>query len=83
MSSKDLAKKHKVDIKDIEKEIKVGTKIEMEHTDSKEIAKEIAMDHISEFPDYYTNKKHGVKASEKGLEKDLEETTSAWFSWCL
>jgi hypothetical protein len=77
MSSKDLAKKHKVDIKDIEKEIKVGTKIEMEHTDSKEIAKEIAMDHISEFPDYYTNKKHGVKASEKGLEKDLEETTSA------
>ena len=77
MSSKDLAKKHEVDIKDIEKEIKVGTKIEMEHTDSKEIAKEIAMDHIAEFPDYYTNKKHGVKASEKGLEKDLEETTSA------
>ena len=77
MSLKDLAKKHEVDIKDIEKEIKVGTKIEMEHTDSKEIAKEIAMDHITEFPDYYTNKKHGVKASEKGLEKDLEETTSA------
>lgn len=77
MSLKDLAKKHEVDIKDIEKEIKVGTKIEMEHTDSKEIAKEIAMDHIAEFPDYYTNKKHGVKASEKGLEKDLEETTSA------
>jgi len=41
------------------------------------MAKEIAMDHIAEFPDYYTNKKHGVKASEKGLEKDLEETTTA------
>ncbi len=77
MSLKDLAKKHKVDIKNIEKEIKVGTKIEMEHTESKKIAKEIAMDHIAEFPDYYTNKKHGLKASEKGLEKDLEETTSA------
>jgi hypothetical protein len=76
MSAKDLAKKHKVDIKDIEKEIKVGTKIEMEHTDSKEMAKEIAMDHIAEFPDYYTNKKYGVKASEKGLEKELEETTT-------
>jgi hypothetical protein len=77
MSPEDLAKKHKVDIKDIEKEIKVGTKIEMEHTDSKKMAKEIAMDHIAEFPDYYTNKKHGVKASEKGLEKDLEETTTS------
>ena len=77
MSVKHLVKKHKVDIKDIEKEIKVGTKIEMEHTDSKKIAKEIAMDHIAEFPDYYTNKKHGVKASEKGLEKDLDETTTS------
>ena len=76
MSPKDLAKKHKVDIKDIEKEIEVGTKIEMEHTDSKKMAKEIAMDHIAEFPDYYTNKKYGVKASEKGLEKELEETTT-------
>ena len=77
MSVNDLAKKHKVDIKDIEKEIKVGTKIEMEHTDSKKIAKEIAMDHVTEFPDYYTNKKHGVKVSEKGLEKDLDETTTS------
>ena len=49
----------------------------MEHTDSKKIAKEITMDHIAEFPDYYTNKKHGVKASEKGLEKDLDETTTS------
>jgi len=77
MTPKDLSKKHKVDIKDIEKEINVGIKIEMEHTDSKKIAKEIAMDHIAEFSDYYTNKKHGVKASEKGLEKDLEETATA------
>ena len=68
MSPEDLAKKHKVGIKDIEKEIEVGTKIEMEHTDSKKMAKEIAMDHIAEFPDYYTNKKYGLKSSEKGLE---------------
>lgn len=77
MTTKDLAKKHDVSVKDIEKEIKVGVEIEMEHTDSKKIAKEIAMDHIAEFPDYYTNKKYGLKASEKGLEKDLEETTTA------
>ena len=76
MTAKDLAKKHGVSVKDIEKEIEVGTKIEMEHTDSKKMAKEIAMDHIAEFPDYYTNKKYGVKASEKGLEGELEETTT-------
>lgn len=77
MTTKDLAKKHSVSVKDIEKELEVGTEIEMEHTDSKKMAREIAMDHVAEFPDYYTNKKYGVKASEKGLEKDLEETTTA------
>ena len=77
MTPKDLAKKHDVSVKDIEKEIEVGTEIEMEHTDSKKMAREIAMDHVAEFPDYYTNKKYGVKASEKGLEKELEETTTA------
>ena len=69
MSVKDLAKKHDVTVNNIKKELSVGTKIEMEHTDSKEKAKEIAMDHIEEFPDYYTNKKYGLKSSEKGLEK--------------
>jgi hypothetical protein len=76
MSVQDLAKKHGVKSSDIEKELEVGTKIELEHTDSKKMAKEIAMDHISEFPDYYTNKKYGVKASEKGLEKIHENKTT-------
>lgn len=69
MNPKLLAKKHGVDVDKINKEIEVGTKIEMEHTKDESMAKEIAMDHIAEFPDYYTNKKYGVKASEKGLEK--------------
>ena len=66
---KDLAKKHKRTLRDIANEIKVGKGIEREHTNSDDTAEEITMDHIDEFPDYYTNKKHGVKASEKGLEK--------------
>lgn len=79
MTLKDLAKKHNVSVKDIEKELEVGTEIEMEHTDTKEMAREIAMDHVAEFPDYYTNKKYGVKASEKGLEKEeeIEEATGS------
>ena len=64
MTIKDLADKHNVDIKDIENEIKVGSKIEMEHTDSEKQAKEIAMDHIEEFADYYTNPEFGIIAIE-------------------
>lgn len=68
----DLARKHSLFIGTIEKEIEIGIKVEMEHTNSKETAKEIAMDHIYEFPDYYSNKKYGLKASEKKLEKQNE-----------
>tara|TARA_R110002110_G_scaffold215791_2_gene429729 strand:+ start:5818 stop:8112 length:2295 start_codon:yes stop_codon:yes gene_type:complete len=77
MTIKDIAKKHKKPLGDIKKEINIGTKIEMEHTDSRAKAKEIAMDHVTEFHDFYSNKKYGAIASEKGLEKDLEETTTA------
>jgi len=65
MTPEDLAKKHDVDIKDIKKEIGIGTKIEMEHTDSKSEAKEIAMDHIAEYSDYYSNDNFGIIAIEK------------------
>ncbi len=81
MTIKDIAKKHNVPIGDIKKELKIGTKIELEHTDSRKKAKEIVMDHLVEFPDYYSNEEHGLVASEKKLEKDkdvdLEETTTA------
>ena len=30
-----------------------GTKVELEHVDNKELAQEIAMDHLTEDPDYY------------------------------
>jgi hypothetical protein len=49
----DIAKKHKVDIKVLTKQFNKGVKVEMEHTDNKQMAKEIAMDHISEDPKYY------------------------------
>jgi hypothetical protein len=34
------------------------------------------MDHIAEFPDYYSNKKYGTIASEKGLEKVHENKSN-------
>lgn len=70
LTVKDLAKKHKVDVEVIKKEIRIGVKIEKEHVGNDVTkAKEIAMDHISEFSDYYSNKRYGVLASEKGLKK--------------
>ena len=51
---KQLAKKHKVNIKTLKKELVKGAKVEKEHTKKKTIAKKIAMDHLFEDPKYYT-----------------------------
>ena len=49
------AKKKKFTEKDADpKELKMGIKVEMEHTSNKAISKRIALDHLAEFPDYYT-----------------------------
>lgn len=50
----DLAKKHNVDVKDLEHQLEMGIKVETEHTDNKHIAKIIAMDHLFEDPKYYS-----------------------------
>lgn len=36
------------------KQLKMGVATELEHTDSKRIAKMIAKAHLTEFPNYYT-----------------------------
>jgi len=48
------------------KEVKMGIEVEYEHTDNKYMAYRIAIDHLAEMPDYYTElakmeKKGGVK----------------------
>ena len=48
-----LAKKHNVALKVIEAQLKKGVTVELEHTKDRAKAKEIALDHLSEFPDYY------------------------------
>jgi len=64
----DLAKKHDVSEQQICDEIKAGIKVEKEHTDDSELAREIVMDHLDEYPDYYTNSKHGLLVQEKKLD---------------
>jgi hypothetical protein len=60
-----LAKKHDAKgyyhivnmVQSLKKELEMGIKIEMEHTDDKDEATEIAMDHLWENPSYYTKLK--------------------------
>lgn len=54
--------------KQLQQQINKGVKIEMEHTNDKEKATEITMDHLTEFPDYYDRLE---KMENKG-EKDLK-----------
>lgn len=47
-------------------ELKLGSKIELEHTKSKRVATKIAKQHLCEFPNYYTK---GLIPMEKKLTK--------------
>jgi hypothetical protein len=47
------------------RQLSIGTKVEMEHTNSKRIAQRIAMDHLTEYPDYYKE----LTKMERKLEK--------------
>lgn len=49
----DLSKKHNVSIDYLKKQLELGIKVESEHTSDKEVQREIAMDHLSEKPNYY------------------------------
>jgi len=69
LTPEDLARKHHQFVGTIEKEIELGTKIEMEHTNDPEKAREIAMDHIDEFYDYYSGD-NGLINMEKKLENE-------------
>lgn len=53
-SLEDIAKHHGVELNVINKALEQGIKTEMEHTTDKDVAKEIAADHLWEDPKYYT-----------------------------
>ena len=52
-SLKTLAKKYSMSEDELQKELDKGINIELDHTDDRKIAKEIALDHLGETPDYY------------------------------
>lgn len=52
-SFEEVMKKHGVSYKNLHRQLLKGIKVELEHTDNVAMAKEIALDHLNEFPDYY------------------------------
>ena len=78
MSVKDIADYHNEDSEKIKSEIEIGTKIEMEHSNSKKVAKEIATDNVYRISDYYTNPDYGILAIEDmgGQKKSLRISKS-------
>ena len=53
LSIEDIAKRHNVSVGELQDQLNKGIKVEMEHTDDKEVATEIASDHLMEDPNYY------------------------------
>jgi hypothetical protein len=49
----DTMKKHGVSKKKLQSQLDKGIKVEKEHTGDEAMAREIALDHLDEFPDYY------------------------------
>lgn len=76
MTAADIAKKFNVSLLKIKKQIDMGIEVELEHTKNRKTAKDIAMDHLSEMPDYYTRLNKMEKEALKYWEsKDITENT--------
>ena len=67
-----IARKHRMDVSDIQKQLDMGAPIEHEHTKNKKLAIEIALQHLDEFPDYYTRLKK-MEASAKKEHKKFKD----------
>lgn len=71
----EIAKKHRLEVSFIQKQLDMGAPIEHEHTKNKKLATEIALQHLDEIPDYYTRlKKMEVDAKKHHKKfKDVKE----------
>lgn len=68
-SVEEIAKKHKVPVDHIKKQLDMGIGVEHEHTKDTGVATVIALQHLDEFPDYYTRLKSAEKINEASMKK--------------
>ncbi len=77
-----IAKKHRLDVSFIQKQLDMGEPIEHEHTKDHDLAKDIALQHLDEIPDYYTRLKKmeaDAKKHHKKFKDIKEEGLRDWF----
>jgi hypothetical protein len=74
-----IAKKHRLDVSFIQKQLDMGEPIEHEHTKDHELATDIALQHLDEIPDYYTRLKKMEADAKKEHKKfkDVKEETKS------
>jgi hypothetical protein len=78
-SPEELAKKHGVSLKEIQKQIEIGTKVEFEHTSDKNNARITALQHLDELPNYYTKLKKMETQKESNIVRDANGNVYAEF----
>ena len=77
-----IAKKHRLDVSFIQKQLDMGEPIEHEHTQDHDLARDIALQHLDEIPDYYTRLKKmeaDAKKHHKKFKDVTEEGLRDWF----
>jgi hypothetical protein len=72
----EIAKKHRLDVSFIQKQLDMGEPIEHEHTKDHDLAREIALQHLDEIPDYYTRLKK-MEAQAKKHHKKFKDVKEA------
>jgi len=71
-----LAKKYSVGVSEIKQQLARGIKVELEHTDDRKIAREIALDHLGEKLYYYDTLKHaGLEESDNKCPPATQDIT--------
>jgi len=63
-----IAKKHRLDVSFVKKQLDMGIPIEHEHTGDKVLATDIALQHLDEIPDYYTRLKKMESSAKKSIQ---------------
>ena len=71
-----IAKKHRMEVSFIQKQLDVGEPIEHEHTKDHTLAMDIALQHLDEIPDYYTRLKK-MEASAKKEHRKFKDVKEA------
>jgi len=70
-----IAKKHRLEVSFVKHQLEMGIPIEHEHTKDKDLATDIALQHLDEIPDYYTRLKKMESDAKKHHKKfkDVKE----------